>query len=50
MDLEDMGDYIESSSPTTVGYLLKKISIAKKILYFLDIQRSTKGDGYSINT
>jgi hypothetical protein len=25
-----MGDYIESSSPITVGYLLKKISIAEK--------------------
>ncbi len=34
MDLEDMGDYVETSYPTQVGYSLIKIQQIKVLLFF----------------
>ncbi len=44
-----MGDYVETSYPTKVKYLLKKTNSIDKRIWFLDPKRSTKRNGYSIN-
>lgn len=48
MDLEDMGDYIETSHPTKVRYGWGKDFLGSK--WDLGVERSTERDGHSIDS